>query len=55
MVKHRWSYIPTVPICLHGIDGKNFRYGKEDNINIVNITGNAGLCSEVLLYLLCML
>ena len=55
MVKNRWSYISTAPVCLHGLDGNNFRYGNEDSINVVNTIGNAGLCSEMLLYLVYML
>ena len=54
MVKNKWSYISTAPVCLHGTGGNKFTYGKEESINIVNITGNAVLCSEMLLYLLCM-
>jgi len=54
MFKNKWNYISTAPVCLHGISGNNFAYGKEDSINIVNIIGNAGLCSEMLLYLLLM-
>lgn len=52
MVKNRRSLISTAPVCLHGIGGNNFTCGKEGRINIVNIIGYAGLCSEMLLYLL---
>jgi hypothetical protein len=48
-------YISTPPVCLHGIDGNNFTYGKEDSVNIVNVLGNAVLYCEMLLYLLYML
>ena len=55
MVKNRWSYIYTAPVCLHGLGGNNFRYGNEDSVNVVDTIGNAGLCSEMLLYLVYML
>lgn len=54
MVKDRCSYITTAPVCLHGIGGNNITYGKGDSINIFNIIRNAGLCSEMLIHLLCM-
>jgi len=29
-VKNEWSYTSGLPLCLHGVDGNNFKYGKLD-------------------------
>jgi hypothetical protein len=44
MVMNKWSYASTPSVCLQGLDRDNFKYDKEDIINVRNMLYWEALC-----------